>query len=378
MVNMEVDQLGIDQILAEAAQEKHALEVHTEVPIEVDAGTLSCDDPNLLDVGALKNKNTRDEALRKAHRDCIQVLFNTINTLPKTMYHNLACATLPASTMRLPREKSCPTAPKLTKWEQYAKEKGIKKKKKQRSKWDEVAGEHVPTYGKLKVQLEKEKNWVLEVPRNAPDYECQFQKAADAKKERQAKNEFQRLRNIARDGKGQTAGVGVMRMDTKDVGQLQKAQHFSRFATASMGKFQPVLKGEKDIKGFAKKAKKAGDQKVFTDLKAEKKKALKIASKLSKPAVNPTTQQLKAATHELAMEDIQKRRDAKNQRRSAAGGRRKSKSGAALASLTKGKQGDKASKRDYAKKHDDKAGNKKGKKENVFKKKMGGKGKGKK
>merc|ERR1719489_76002 len=79
------------------------------------------------------------------------------------------------------------------------------------------------------------------------------------------------------------------------------------------------------------------------------------------------------ARGKLAMEDIQKRRDAKNQRRSAAGGRRKSKSGAALASLTKGKQGDKASKRDYAKKHDNKAGNKKGKKETVFKKKMGGK-----
>jgi len=367
--------VGIEQILAEAAQQKKVIEVDTEIPIEVDAGTLSCDDPNPLDADALKNKNTRDEALRNAHRDCVQVIFNTINTLPKTMYQNLQCVTLPPSSIRLPREKACPTAPTLTKWEKYAKEKGIKKKKKERMKWDEVAGEHVPTYGKLKVAVEKEKNWVMEVPKNADPFECQFQKAAEAKKERKAKNELQRLRNIARDGKGAAPGVGVMRTDTKDVKQLQKAQHFSRFATASLGKFQPKLKGEKDIKGFAKQAKRASDRPVQTDLKTEAKNALKLAAKLHAPAVNPSTQQLRTAQHELIQEDIQKRRDAKNKRRSEQGGRKKSKSGAALASLTGGEKGDKVSRRQYADRRDAKSQGGKKKKETVFKKKMGGKGK---
>ena len=61
----------------------------------------------------------------------------------------------------------------------------------------------------------------MEVPRQSDIYEDQFSKAAKAKKERIAKNEYQRLRNIAREGKSATPGVGVMRTDTKDVTQVR-------------------------------------------------------------------------------------------------------------------------------------------------------------
>ena len=44
---------------------------------------------------------------------------------------------LPAPTTRLPREKPVPKEKQLTKWEKYAKEKGITKRKKTKSVWDE-------------------------------------------------------------------------------------------------------------------------------------------------------------------------------------------------------------------------------------------------
>ena len=43
-----------------------------------------------------------------------------------------------------------------------------------------------------------QKDWLLEVPTNADPYEDQFAKKKKEKQERVAKNELQRLRNIAR------------------------------------------------------------------------------------------------------------------------------------------------------------------------------------
>jgi len=44
---------------------------------------------------------------------------------------------LPTPTTRLPRAKPAPKAKQLTKWEKYAQEKGITKRKKTRAEWDE-------------------------------------------------------------------------------------------------------------------------------------------------------------------------------------------------------------------------------------------------
>ena len=44
---------------------------------------------------------------------------------------------LPESTTRLPRAKPAPKEKQLTKWEKYAKEKGITKRKKSKATWDE-------------------------------------------------------------------------------------------------------------------------------------------------------------------------------------------------------------------------------------------------
>ena len=49
-----------------------------------------------------------------------------------------------------------------------------------------------------KAQAEAEKNWMMELKGNAKDTDDPFEQAAKQKKEKVAKNELQRLRNIAR------------------------------------------------------------------------------------------------------------------------------------------------------------------------------------
>ena len=72
-------------------------------------------------------------------RDNTQLLFNDIFSLETERRDDAFVAKLPKPTFLLPRSRSIPKPKPLTKWQQFAKEKGIKTKKKGRSKlkWDE-------------------------------------------------------------------------------------------------------------------------------------------------------------------------------------------------------------------------------------------------
>lgn len=56
-------------------------------------------------------------------------------------------AVLPKETSRLPREKRIPEQKSETKWEKFAKEKGIQKQKKERMVWNEQLQQFVPRWG---------------------------------------------------------------------------------------------------------------------------------------------------------------------------------------------------------------------------------------
>lgn len=73
--------------------------------------------------------------------------------------------TLPPPTFRLPREKPLPVAKPPTKWEQYAKKKGIKDKKRGEGKmvFDEASGEWVPKWGYKGKNKDGEGDWLVEV-----------------------------------------------------------------------------------------------------------------------------------------------------------------------------------------------------------------------
>merc|ERR1719440_140391 len=71
---------------------------------------------------------------------------------------------LPPPTMLLPREKPLPEDKPQTRWEKFAKSKGIVKKKRSKMVWDEATQQWAPRYGYGRANNPKDdpKNWVVD------------------------------------------------------------------------------------------------------------------------------------------------------------------------------------------------------------------------
>lgn len=96
-------------------------------------------------------------------------------------------ASLPEIAFTLPRAKPLPKAKEATKWEKFAKGKGIAQKpKKDRLVFDEEKQEWVPRYGYRGKNKDAEDQWLVEVPQNA---EADHDPRAAAKSERKVRND---------------------------------------------------------------------------------------------------------------------------------------------------------------------------------------------
>nr|CAG4641161.1 EOG090X0CBY [Eulimnadia texana] len=178
------------------AENLKSIEVEKPLELEFDLGNLLAVDNNDLDLNALRSN--REQYLLHLARDNTQLLINKIFQLPTERVEDVIVAKLPAPTAVLPREKPVPKPKPPTKWEQYAKEKGIVKRKKSNLVFDEELKKWVPRYGYQKAKAEKEKNWVVELSdKNAASADPRSKLKID-KEERKARNELQRLRNIAK------------------------------------------------------------------------------------------------------------------------------------------------------------------------------------
>lgn len=245
----------LEKIGKENEEKLKSIHVEKAIDLEIDVGSLIAVDNNLLDEKALRS-NT-ETYIQSLARDNAQLLFNEIWKLPSEKMQDATVAQLPAPTLVLPREKHIPKPKPLTKWEEFAKLKGIVKRKKgSKMEWDEESKSWKPRWG-YKRAGDKTKEWVLEVPANADPNEDQFEKEIKAKKERVAKNELQRLRNIARRRGKKVPGIGeTLAPDgNKSIPQLKKTYDVARQSTASLGRFDDKLKGEKPTKNQGKKRK---------------------------------------------------------------------------------------------------------------------------
>ncbi|ESN90985.1 hypothetical protein HELRODRAFT_182457 [Helobdella robusta] len=187
--------------------------------------------------------DVENDYLKALTRDNVQLLVNKLWELPTERVDEVIVAKLPAPVTILPREKRLPTVKKETKWESFAKLKGINKRKRGRMVWDEELKKWIPRWG-YKSQDET-KDWAIEVPDQVDPFEDQFAKRVKAKKERVAKNELHRLTNIARNSKGKIKAIGLM--PTKmpnDRNDLTVQMTAARKSTASMGKFDPKIKND--------------------------------------------------------------------------------------------------------------------------------------
>jgi regulator of ribosome biosynthesis len=262
-------------------QKFKSIEVFKEVEPSFDLGNLFMFDNQPVSVKEFKHN--KEKFLLDLARDNAQLLFSKIWELPIEKVDNIICAKLPAQLLPIPREKPCPIPKPPTKWEEYAQKKGITNKKRSRMLWDEESKTYKPRHG-YKRGEEDVKQWCIEVPTNADQYEDQFDKVDNVKKEKVAKNELQRLRNIAKNTKG---GKKAMIMSTqlkptakKDKERVATEMDVAQVSTASGGKFQPRLHKEKVSKKTGIKRK---FESVSGDLSHEKSKAMAIFEKLSKP-----------------------------------------------------------------------------------------------
>ncbi|KAK5966115.1 Ribosome biogenesis regulatory protein [Trichostrongylus colubriformis] len=221
----------------------------------VDLGHLIIVDRDTIDGDA-------SEKLLLRARNNAQFLFNKIWELDRKTVEDAVLAILPKSSFILPREKKIPEKKEPTKWEKYAAEKGLKKKKKSKKVFDEATKEWKPTYG-FKRGNDNTKDWLIEIPDNADPNKDYFAERVEKKKERVAKNETQRLKNLARQmgskirkGPSTDASIGVgVPPEEKSKEQLRFAVDRARTATASAGKFQRLAKGEKENVKTGKKRK---------------------------------------------------------------------------------------------------------------------------
>ncbi|KAF2015886.1 ribosomal biogenesis regulatory protein [Aaosphaeria arxii CBS 175.79] len=128
-------------------------------PFTFDLGNLLALDPNPIP------RDASEEALAATARDAAQSLINQLLTTCEVKSTSEGVhLMLPAPTTALPREKPIPAAKEPTKWELFAKKKGIKDKQRDgKMVYDEEKGDWVPKWGYKGKNKDGENDWLVEV-----------------------------------------------------------------------------------------------------------------------------------------------------------------------------------------------------------------------
>lgn len=155
--------MQIDSEVPAGTKARLPVTVNKPIPYTFDLGNLLCNDAN-----PLPPVSTIAEAdIKNAARDCAQALLNQLlSTCPITKSDDSTSVTLtlPTPTTVLPREKPIPADKPMTKWQEFAKKKGIKDKKREgKLVYDEASGEWLPKYGYKGKNKEGENDWLVEV-----------------------------------------------------------------------------------------------------------------------------------------------------------------------------------------------------------------------
>ncbi|KAG6891689.1 hypothetical protein C0992_010092 [Termitomyces sp. T32_za158] len=218
--------------------------VEKETPLEVDSAFLTVTDLNPIDEESY-NENI-EQHLQSLARDGTQALLASLFSLPTSSSPDGPLAQLPPPTTNLPRAKPLPKPKPQTKWEAFAAAKGIQHKKRDRKVWDEERQEWINRWGRDGKNKQTEEQWITEVPLNADaDYDPR-KVSRDARKERIAKNAKQHAQNVAR-------SIATAHPQETRKHEIEKTLASTRISTASMGKFDKKLEGEKKIRNVKRK-----------------------------------------------------------------------------------------------------------------------------
>jgi regulator of ribosome biosynthesis len=211
------------------------------------------------------------------------------------------CAILPSeSVIHIPRSLPPPPPKVETKWEQFAKERGMQPgRKRERKVWDEATGTWLFRHG---YQKANDKEWpIMEVKKNDDPYADPWEKAREAKRARVEKNVEAKLRNQERAG-AIPRGTATKVMKNRQIshesgkhtikqemsvmvpsgvpvdlkGKVQRGKELTKAAlaatqrsTASLGKFDKMLADEPERKsGIRRRKFESSTSKTVTEKEA--------------------------------------------------------------------------------------------------------------
>ena len=286
---------AVNQLLNQEKEKEEkglkSIQVSKNVPLELDLGHLLASDPNKIDGKCLKSNP--NGYIHNLTRDNVQLVINEIWTLETQKVDQSIIAKLPAPKTVLPRSKRVPRPKMPTKWEAFAKKKGIQKKPRDKKIWDEATQEWKPRFGFHSFDNQKN-DWMVEMKPGSDPNQDPFEKDKQEKKERSAKNELQRLRNVAR-----SMGNKVIPNNSESVPPvpaesfkkskplLEKASIVAKTSTASLGKFNEKIKNEKPVKIKGKKRKfEANEVNVLSEKEKNLQLIQQVLDKKSKVDVN--------------------------------------------------------------------------------------------
>ena len=130
---------------------------------------------------------------------------------------------LPSEKTVLPREKHVPEPKQDTKWEKFAKEKGIKNKKRERMVFEEDSQEFRPRFGYKRAKNGVEDMPIVEIKNGQDPFKDPWAEERKDKKARVVKNQKNEKKNIFRanggpasltpdSSKGKKEGFGEIRI----------------------------------------------------------------------------------------------------------------------------------------------------------------------
>ena len=254
---------------AEALAQSAARLQGGEDAFEIDAGNLMIVDPSPLDKEGMKGDvNTACVAMATS---MTQALVAHLFSLPSKPAAVGRFVDLPTPTMRTPRHKPLPKPKVPTRWEKFAQEKGIVKRKKEKYVFDENTSEWRRRHGYQRVNDMRD---VAIVEAKASDKvgEDPFALQTKKKKDRVRNQEERRLANLKaaakQGGKGALpatislsrplgeAGAGSARAPRAD---LLAGASSAAASTASMGRFDPRAKHDTKgkVQGIGKRKQRA-------------------------------------------------------------------------------------------------------------------------
>ncbi|GFP90783.1 ribosome biogenesis regulatory protein homolog [Phtheirospermum japonicum] len=175
----------------------------------------------------------------------VQAIADTLFSLPSTEDPEGPIVKLPAPTTKIPREKPFPKPRPPTKWEEFAKKRGIQKRHKEKAVFDEQTGTWKRRYGYDRVNDDNDIP-IIEAKASDEPGTDPFAERRKEKKSKVDKQEKNRHIQLAATSLPITGTKENPKKVSKD--ELQNVAGMAATSTASGGKFDKKLPGEKALK----------------------------------------------------------------------------------------------------------------------------------